>query len=330
MGMIGWYKRDPAAALRGMRSLTPEQRGIYNTVLDLIYDSANELIDDDRFVAGNCNCDIRVYRRVKKHLIEAEKLYVAEGFLRNYTADEAVANLLAKHTSNRNAALIKHGKLKPEDKKNKDLADAHAHADAHAKRVPYKIKNKKESESNTDSESIIRDSESDTKHSPDEPGGELVKSKKSKYPAWSSLPKNGVGKAYPEAFDHFWETYPKDNTSGKKPTYRHWVKLANDPNVGDVELWKCAKRYRAEIESSGRYPKGAGNWLSEEIYLNYMTGAQQPTDDLFAAPNQTNGATNHVDGSIVTYTATNQRNTAARPAHGKGIAAAGARCLGRR
>ena len=146
MGIIAWYKRDPSAALRGMRSLTPEERGVYNTILDLIYDSANELIDDDRFMAGNCNCDVRVYRRVKKRLLHMEKLYVEGGYLRNRTADEAVATLLAKHISNRNAALIKHGKLKAKEKKNKDLADADAYADARAKGVPFKnqSQNKKE------------------------------------------------------------------------------------------------------------------------------------------------------------------------------------------
>jgi len=32
-----WYKRDPNAALEGMAVLTLEERGAYNTVLDLIY-----------------------------------------------------------------------------------------------------------------------------------------------------------------------------------------------------------------------------------------------------------------------------------------------------
>ena len=37
MGVVKWYKRDPNAALTGMASLTLEERGAYNTILDLIY-----------------------------------------------------------------------------------------------------------------------------------------------------------------------------------------------------------------------------------------------------------------------------------------------------
>ena len=37
MGHLKWYKRDPRAALTGMMQLTLEERGAYNTILDLIY-----------------------------------------------------------------------------------------------------------------------------------------------------------------------------------------------------------------------------------------------------------------------------------------------------
>ena len=37
MGTLKWYKRDPDAALSGMFELTLEERGAYNTILDLIY-----------------------------------------------------------------------------------------------------------------------------------------------------------------------------------------------------------------------------------------------------------------------------------------------------
>jgi len=37
VGKVRWYKRDPNAALTGMAGLTLEERGAYNTILDLIY-----------------------------------------------------------------------------------------------------------------------------------------------------------------------------------------------------------------------------------------------------------------------------------------------------
>lgn len=90
MGKLRWYKRDPVAALDGMSNLTLEERGAYNTVLDLIYARDGAVDDDDRFIAGWLRCDIRVWRRIRARLIDLRKLYVAEGMLRNSRADEEV------------------------------------------------------------------------------------------------------------------------------------------------------------------------------------------------------------------------------------------------
>lgn len=99
MGKIAWYKRDPRAALTGMMELTLEERGAYNTVLDLIYDRDGDLPDDDRFLAGWCKCDLRVWRRIKQRLIGLGKLYVEGGKLRNERADRGVDEALHRVTS---------------------------------------------------------------------------------------------------------------------------------------------------------------------------------------------------------------------------------------
>jgi hypothetical protein len=96
MGKLRWYKRDPDAALGGMMGLTLEERGAYNTVLDLIYSHDDRLVDDDRFIAGWCQCDVRVYRRIKDKLIEAKKLVTSDGFLRNFRATSEVFHGLQK------------------------------------------------------------------------------------------------------------------------------------------------------------------------------------------------------------------------------------------
>lgn len=87
MGDIKWYKRDPDAALAGMAVLTLEERGAYTTVLDLIYSLQGNLRDDDRYIAGWLNCDVRKWRRIRRRLIDLEKLYLNGGNLRNGRAD---------------------------------------------------------------------------------------------------------------------------------------------------------------------------------------------------------------------------------------------------
>lgn len=106
MGQIKWYKRDPEAALRGMQTLSLELRGAYNTVLDLIYSRDGNLPDDDRFIAGFLGVDVRVWKRLKGSLIDAGKLYIEAGMLRNETADVVVRTALARVVSATNAGKL--------------------------------------------------------------------------------------------------------------------------------------------------------------------------------------------------------------------------------
>lgn len=97
--VLHWYKRYPEAALSGMKRLTLEERGAYDTVLDLIYLHDGELDDDDLFIAGWCSCDVRIWRRIKVRLLALGKLYQANGKLRNGRSDTEVAKALARVTS---------------------------------------------------------------------------------------------------------------------------------------------------------------------------------------------------------------------------------------
>lgn len=90
MGILKYYKRDPTAALHGMACLDLVERGAYNTVLDLIYAHDGKLPDNDREIASWLAVDIRRWRRIRKRLIEKEKLYSYAGELHNRKADEVV------------------------------------------------------------------------------------------------------------------------------------------------------------------------------------------------------------------------------------------------
>ena len=101
-----WYKRDPLAALDGMSELSLEERGAYNTVLDLIYARDGKVLDDDRFLAGWMRADIRIWRRIRKRLIDLGKLYIQDGNLRNSRADREVSRALSRIASAIEAGLI--------------------------------------------------------------------------------------------------------------------------------------------------------------------------------------------------------------------------------
>ncbi len=87
MGRIRWHKRDHNAALTGMANLSLEERGAYNTILDLIYTHDGALDDDAKFICGWLRCDVRVWKRIRERLLSLGKLYKVGGKLRNERCD---------------------------------------------------------------------------------------------------------------------------------------------------------------------------------------------------------------------------------------------------
>jgi hypothetical protein len=92
LGTLKWYKRDPRAALIGMRGLTLEERGAYNTLLDLIYVHDGALEDLPRAICDELHCNIRTWRRLKARLLELGKIYMHAGMIRNERADDELVN----------------------------------------------------------------------------------------------------------------------------------------------------------------------------------------------------------------------------------------------
>jgi len=76
-----FYRRYPDAALAGMAKLNSQQRGVYNSILDLLYSCDGVVADDDRAVAHAIALDIREYRNVKSQLMAAGKVRTQDGFL---------------------------------------------------------------------------------------------------------------------------------------------------------------------------------------------------------------------------------------------------------
>ncbi len=82
-----YYRRNADRALGGMMGLTLEERGAYNTILDLIYARRGRLHDDDDDIRKWLAVDVRIWKRIKTSLLSKEKIYLEDGFIRNKTAD---------------------------------------------------------------------------------------------------------------------------------------------------------------------------------------------------------------------------------------------------
>lgn len=96
MGTLRWYKRDPRAAILGMMGMTLEERGAYNTVLDLVYVNDGALPDNSKHICDALTCDPRTWRRIRSRLIDLGKLYLHAGCLRNERADFEVTQALRR------------------------------------------------------------------------------------------------------------------------------------------------------------------------------------------------------------------------------------------
>lgn len=99
-----FYKRDPDRALAGMAELTLEQRGAYNTLLDLLYSRDGMVPDDDFRVAKMMSCHTREWVRIKAQLIKIGKVWVEDG---NLCAKRVLATIAdAKKFSEEQTARI--------------------------------------------------------------------------------------------------------------------------------------------------------------------------------------------------------------------------------
>lgn len=87
-----WHRRYHSDALAGMLSLSLEERGAYQTVLDLIYDRGGPIADNERLLAGYMGCSIRKWRSLRQALIDQGKLVLANGLLSNSRAEKEIEN----------------------------------------------------------------------------------------------------------------------------------------------------------------------------------------------------------------------------------------------
>ena len=114
MSKLKWYPRDPSASLTSMMILSLEERGAYNTIMDLLYAHDGEIMDDDRYFSSWLKCDLRVWKRIKNALILHKKIYLKEEMLRSYEVDEGVLRALSR--------VLSRPHLLPTSKEIKELA----------------------------------------------------------------------------------------------------------------------------------------------------------------------------------------------------------------
>lgn len=101
-----YYKRFPSDWLAGTAGLTAEQKGVYDTVLELLYDRGEPIKDEPRELARITGCSsTRRYSLIRDQLVAAGKLQLVDGYLTNprwerqYDVEQQEAEVLGQNGS---------------------------------------------------------------------------------------------------------------------------------------------------------------------------------------------------------------------------------------
>ena len=99
-----FYKRDPDAALSGMAELTLQERGAYNTIIDLLYARDGDLRDDDDMMRRVLGCHGNEWKAVKSRLIDRGKIWIEDGFWKAKRVDDVLNEAAAFSETQRKRA----------------------------------------------------------------------------------------------------------------------------------------------------------------------------------------------------------------------------------
>jgi uncharacterized protein YdaU (DUF1376 family) len=89
MGKRPWYKRYPADFIASSMMLSAEEKGVFSTLLDLMYDRSGPNLDEPKHLARICGCSTRRFNQIKRELVERhKKLNIKDGLISNRRAEE--------------------------------------------------------------------------------------------------------------------------------------------------------------------------------------------------------------------------------------------------
>jgi uncharacterized protein YdaU (DUF1376 family) len=98
MSALPYHKRYHSDALAGFMALTLEERGAYQTLLDMMYDRGGPLIDNERLLAGYMNCSVRKWVQLRQILIQKGKIIInRDGMICNNRARKEIENQSKTH-----------------------------------------------------------------------------------------------------------------------------------------------------------------------------------------------------------------------------------------
>lgn len=239
-----FYRRNPGDALAGMVGMTLEERGVYNTVIDLIYLTWRPLEDNRAYIAGHCGCAVQKANPIIERLIARGKLlrFQEDGcwYLSNRRFEDERTDV--KGVSKTRSGRAGVGEKSPEvGEKSAVVAENPALLAAEAVK----------------------------KQSLKPPEEDKSRVEKTLEPNGSVAPPNGSA-----AFDRAWSAFPEAGRrrSSRKKSLPQWRSIARSA-AGEARLLATVEGFAESDEAKrdgGRFVPAFDRWLRDGRWEHYL------------------------------------------------------------
>lgn len=227
-----WFKFFPNDWLTGTQDLTAEERGVYITLVALMYDREGPIYDNDQRYSRRCGVSTRKYRTIKNTLIKEGKIETEKGPDGTY-----LTNLRVKKELNFRQTI-----------KEQNSIAGKLSADAKKKKQKKPNKNNAHDEATVETEGATMRGRNQNHID--------KKDKKRKFVY-------GKPDTWPEGFKEFKENYPqRKNQSWQKggEAYLKWIGEGITPE----QIMQALKAY--EFSTEQKYIPHASSFLNKEYW----------------------------------------------------------------
>jgi uncharacterized protein YdaU (DUF1376 family) len=245
-----WTKFYASDWLNGARALSLQERGLYITLIAMMYDEGGPIVGSDERFARLCGCKVSEFQKGLAALVAEGKIIKTERGLWNNRVQKELGKIQEKSAKQSDNA-------KSRWSKNPDISTS---GECHGINLAVPTECLLEARSqNKDISSLRSDSASEEKPFP--------KAKKE-----------------PSRFDEFWSIYPKRDGSNPKEPARQKFDLACKRGADPQAIISAAQRYAEQQKRLGNigspYVKQAVSWLNAQSWKDdYGSASASASDD---------------------------------------------------
>lgn len=93
---VPWFKFFPNDWLAGTSGMTPSERGIYITIIALIYEMGEAVLHDEGRLSRRCGCNKSTFKRALKVLVADGKLTISDNRVSNKRAEKELSERIKR------------------------------------------------------------------------------------------------------------------------------------------------------------------------------------------------------------------------------------------